>query len=171
MDITERHEADKQIRESEIRYRRIAAIVESSDDAILSKNLDGIITSWNSGAERLFGYTADEAIGKPVTMLIPVDRHDEGRSPGQCLGLVRDGRRLGGIVVDLRHIACVDGRCAQSHGGSFAGPVAKQRHPATPEERPTLDAEPVRPRSWAICGPITEAVMASGRVGRSGSCG
>ena len=77
VDITERHEAEKQIRESEIRYRRIAAIVESSDDAILAKNLDGIITSWNSGAERLFGYTAEEVIGKPVTILIPVDRHDE----------------------------------------------------------------------------------------------
>ncbi len=61
VDITERHEAEKKIRDSEARYRGIAAIVESSDDAILSKNLDGIIASWNSGAERLFGYTADEA--------------------------------------------------------------------------------------------------------------
>jgi PAS domain S-box-containing protein len=77
VDITERHAAEKKIRDSEARYRGIAAIVESSDDAILSKNLDGIIASWNSGAERLFGYTADEAVGQPVTMLIPLDRHDE----------------------------------------------------------------------------------------------
>ena len=55
----------------------LASIVESSGDAILSKNLDGIITSWNKGAERLFGYTAEEAVGKPVTMLIPADRLDE----------------------------------------------------------------------------------------------
>jgi PAS domain S-box-containing protein len=54
-----------------------AAIVESSDDAILSKDLDGVITSWNRGAQRLFGYTAEEAVGSSVTIIIPTDRHDE----------------------------------------------------------------------------------------------
>jgi PAS domain-containing protein len=51
--------------------RHYAAIVESSDDAIVSKDLDGVITTWNRGAQRIFGYTAEEAVGKPVTIIIP----------------------------------------------------------------------------------------------------
>jgi len=56
---------------------RLAAIVEFSDDAIASKNLDGIITSWNKGAARLFGYTTQEALGQPMAMLIPPERAAE----------------------------------------------------------------------------------------------
>ena len=52
----------------------LASIVETSDDAIVSKNLDGVITSWNRGAERVFGYSAGEVVGQPITIVIPEDR-------------------------------------------------------------------------------------------------
>ena len=55
----------------------LASIIESSDDGIYSLDLDGIITSWNKGAEQLFGYTAAEAVGTPVAILIPLDQRDE----------------------------------------------------------------------------------------------
>ncbi|MBB2908395.1 PAS domain S-box-containing protein [Rhizobium sp. RAS22] len=55
----------------------LVAIVESSDDAIVSESLDGIITTWNLSAVRLFGYTAAEAAGRPITILIPEERLDE----------------------------------------------------------------------------------------------
>ena len=71
--------------------QRIASIVESSDDAIISKDLNGIITTWNRGAERIFGYTAEQAIGKPVNMLIPSDRQDEEPA---ILERVRRGERI-----------------------------------------------------------------------------
>jgi PAS domain S-box-containing protein len=77
--VRDRKQIEAELRESEQRLRWLASIVESSDDAIVSKNLDGIITSWNRGAERTFGYSAEEAIGQPITIIIPQDRRDEER--------------------------------------------------------------------------------------------
>jgi PAS domain S-box-containing protein len=72
-DITERKRAEET-------RARLAAIVESSQDAIISKSLDGTIRTWNSGAERLFGYSRDEAVGQPITLIIPEDRLEEERT-------------------------------------------------------------------------------------------
>jgi PAS domain S-box-containing protein len=83
-DVTEHHLAT-------ITSRRLAAIVASSDDAIVGKDLNSIITSWNYGAEQIFGYTADEMIGTSIMRLIPPDRQEEER---EILSRIRRGERF-----------------------------------------------------------------------------
>lgn len=84
LDITERYETD-------IALARLAAIVTSSEDAIISKNLDSTITSWNSGATRIFGYEAEEMIGQPIYRLIPLELHGEER---EVLAKLARGERI-----------------------------------------------------------------------------
>jgi PAS domain S-box-containing protein len=90
-DITARREIEITLRETDLRLRSLASIVESSDDAIVSKSLDGIIASWNKAAERVFGYSAHEAIGQPITLVIPEDRQSEER---EILTRIRRGERI-----------------------------------------------------------------------------
>jgi PAS domain S-box-containing protein len=90
-DLIERNAVEKALRESREQFRWLASIVEFSDDAIVSKNLDGVITSWNKGAERLFGYLAEEIIGKSITILIPPERLHEEHA---ILGRIRRGDRV-----------------------------------------------------------------------------
>lgn len=99
IDLTERERAERA-------RAYLAAIVENTQDAVVSKTLDGIITSWNAAAERIFGHTAEEAVGQPITIIIPPDRLDEERSILQRLRrgeridhfeterVTRDGRRI-----------------------------------------------------------------------------
>ena len=99
----------------------LAAVVDSSDDAIISKRLDGTITSWNSAAERLFGYTAQEMIGQPITRLFPADRiEEEARIIGQIakgervnhfetIRKTKDGRHLN-LSLTISPVKDVDGR-------------------------------------------------------------
>jgi PAS domain S-box-containing protein len=94
-EITDRKRAEQALGDArgqaEKIRRNLAAIVESSDDAIVSKTLDGIISSWNDGAERMFGYAAGEIIGKPVTVLFPAEYIDEEAA---ILERIRRGERV-----------------------------------------------------------------------------
>ena len=99
--VTERKEVEEA-------HSRLAAIVESSDDAIISKTLDGIILSWNAGAEKLYGYSADEIIRRPVDILTPDDRPDEVAhilekvKRGECIEPFETVRvRKDGVRVDV----------------------------------------------------------------------
>jgi PAS domain S-box-containing protein len=97
VDITDRKRAEQSA-------QQLAAVVEFSDDAIITKDLDGVITSWNRGAERLFGYKTEEAVGRPITtILIPLDRLDEER---EILGRLRRGERVDHFETVRR---CKDG--------------------------------------------------------------
>jgi PAS domain S-box-containing protein len=78
-------------RRGRISEQQLAAIVQSSDDAIVGKDLDGLITSWNRGAERIFGYSPAEVIGRPITVIIPPERLDE---EAHTLKRIRAGERL-----------------------------------------------------------------------------
>jgi PAS domain S-box-containing protein len=98
--------SDRRTREAE--NERLAAIVRSSDNAIISKDLNGIVTAWNSGAERLYGYTSDEAVGSPLAdMIIPAVHADEMESvtrrviAGESVSLETQRRRKTGDLVDV----------------------------------------------------------------------
>src|SRR5690606_7822737 len=116
----------------------LAAIVASSDDAIISKTLDGIITSWNEGAERIFGYEPHEVIGQPITILIPPER--QGEEIG-ILARIREGQRVNhyetlrrrkdGSPVDIARPASP----SKGRGGRVSG-AAKTARDITERKRP-----------------------------------
>src|SRR5687767_5441505 len=72
-------------------FRHLAKVVESSDDAIISKNLDGIVISWNRGAERIFGYSEEEVVGRSIRILIPAELQQE---EDDVLSKIRAGERV-----------------------------------------------------------------------------
>ena len=106
--LAELEDTKTSLRESKERSQWLAAIIQSSDDAIIGKDLNGIITSWNKGAERIFGYSAEDAIGKSITILIPPERHHEEHT---ILRHIRRGdhvahyetvrRRKDGSLIDI----------------------------------------------------------------------
>jgi PAS domain S-box-containing protein len=86
-----RHRSEAQAQRADETRALLAAIVDTSEDVIVSKTLDGIITSWNAAAERLFGYASEEAIGRSIDLILPPDRRDEER---EILGRLRRGERI-----------------------------------------------------------------------------
>lgn len=84
-------QAEKKRRQTEEQNFQLASIIESSEDAIIGKTLDGIITSWNYGAEKMYGYTQEEAIHQPISMIIPADRQEEMT---EILNKIRNGENI-----------------------------------------------------------------------------
>lgn len=135
------------LQQAESSVERLAAIVQSSDDSILSKTLDGIITSWNLGAEKMYGWKAEEVIGKPITFLVAPDRRDELTSinhrvkEGELLryfetvGLHKSGRRFD-VSVSLSPIHDSEGRLI---GTSSIGRDITEQKRASAEIRRTTD--------------------------------
>jgi PAS domain S-box-containing protein len=89
MDVTGRKRAEEQL-------AHMAAVVESADDAIVSKTLDGVVKSWNAGAARIFGYAPEEMIGRPITVIIPPELHHE---EADILSRIRAGQRVDHFVT------------------------------------------------------------------------
>ncbi len=124
-DVSAQAVAEHALQESEMRAQHaralLASIVESSDDAIVSKSLDGRISSWNQGATRIFGYDPDEVIGRPITIIIPPELHQEEKqilsklSRGEriehfeTVRVAKDGRRLD-VSLTISPIRDADGR-------------------------------------------------------------
>jgi two-component system, LuxR family, sensor kinase FixL len=138
--------------EPEVAASRLAAIVDSSDDAIIGKSLDGVIESWNRGAEQIYGYSAKEAIGQPVSLLIPPDHFDE--VPG-LLEQVRRGEKVDhyesvrvrndGTVVDVSlTISPIKNEAGDIIGAStIARDITQRKQWDEPRFRALLEAAPI----------------------------
>ena len=159
-DVSERRRADEA-------QARLAAIVESSQDAIVSKTLDSVIRTWNAGAERLFGYTAEEAVGQSITLIIPPERLDEEREilsrlargerieHYETIRRAKDGRRLH-ISLTISPLRDAEGRIV---GASKVARDVTERKRA----QEALQASEQRFRTLAAHAPV--GIFLAGREG------
>ena len=116
-DITERKRVERS-------REQLASIVDYSDDAIIGKSLEGIIVNWNKGAERLYGYSAEEVMGKPISILLPPDRPDELHEiisklqQGEIVNEETVRRRKDGTLIDVAlTVSPIKNSRGQCHGG------------------------------------------------------
>ncbi len=140
---------------------RLAAIVQSSEDAIIGKSLEGVITSWNPAAARLYGYSPEEAVGKPIAMLLPPDRPDELPAimerlrrgervePYETLRLAKDGRR---IEVWLSVFPVKDAAGAVIGAAAIARDITEKKRATEALERFTRRLEALHEIDLAILG-------------------
>ena len=171
-DILARQAADLiERKQAEEMRGRLAAIVASSADAIVSKDLNGVIRTWNAGAERLFGYTAQEAIGQPISMLIPPDHADEEPS---ILERIRRGervehyetirRRKDGTLVDISlTVSPIVDEHGQVVGASKIARDITERKRAEQERRDMEERE----RALAIATALRDTEAELARVARA----
>ena len=175
-DVTAQRRMEQDKASQLLTARLLASIVESSDDAIIAKSLDGIIQSWNAAAERLFGHTAAQAVGRHISLVIPPDRiaeedHDHRQPesgpadralrdradaerrpapPGVSHDLAHQGRRGPG----RRGIQDRPGRHAPAAGrGARARSCWRKRPRRTPSSRPSSNRERSSPGSWPWTAP------------------
>ncbi|MEX0612521.1 MAG: PAS domain S-box protein, partial [Pirellulales bacterium] len=155
-------------RRAEVAQRRLAAIVESSDDAIFSKTLEGIVTSWNKGAERIYGYTAEEMVGQSVLLIIPPERADElafimdkikRREVTDHFETVR--RRKDGALIDVSvSISPITDAAGQLIGASA---IARDISSRTQVERELRESEA---RKTGIVNTALDCIITIDHVGR-----
>ena len=158
--------------------RRLAAIVESSDDAIIATDFTGVITNWNQGAERLFGYTADEVVGKSIMILIPAERHDEEPAilarirRGECVDHYETIRRrkdgsLVEISLTVSPIKSSDGRIIGA--SKIARDITEQRRAREQATAASQGDGPPRQESVCARGQPGQPQRAFSRDGRERS--
>jgi len=170
-DITERKEA-------EMAALQLAAIVQSSDDAIIGKNLDGIVTSWNAGAEKIFGYSAGEMVGQPILKLIPLERQHE---EVEILTKLRRGesirhfdtvrrRKDGGtleVSVTISPIKDAPAKSSASQKSPVISPSAVWRRKTCMQPRSAC-SWPRKPRPWGFRSGISRPTSSVGTPRCSG---
>src|SRR6185436_10552387 len=136
-DVAMQRRAERDKVDQLLTARLLAAIIESSDDAIISKTLDGIIQSWNAAAERLFGYTAEQAVGRHISLIIPPERIAE---EDHIVSQLKAGRRIdhfeterlradgGRLLVSLTISPIKDDAGTVIGASKIARDVTRQRH-------------------------------------------
>ena len=153
---------------AEAMQARLAAIVESSEDAIVAKDLNSIILSWNRGAERIFGYLSEEVVGRPITLLLPPEMHDDEQQILQRLlagerithfetvRLTKDGRRIDvSLTISL----------IKDHEGRILG-ISKSARDITERKKAEMALRESRAKLEAALASMTDAVSISDTTGR-----